>query len=194
MLRWRFRKVLVAAAWEQVGWGVSTLTPGGLPWLSRGDAAVVWDSEAGDKWMDSRGRGGVMGLDPWVRGFVGGGSDADQEKGAADYQVREPRQGVGVRLGWGRRRWTQILKSGTLNCRNEVTQDGKRTRVTPRADQFSRVWLFATPWTAARQASLSITNSWSLLKLMSMESVMTSNHLKGWYRIQNELEEKIHST
>ena len=34
-----------------------------------------------------------------------------------------------------------------------------------------------TPWTAARQASLSITDSWSLLKLMSMESVMPSNHL-----------------
>ena len=39
------------------------------------------------------------------------------------------------------------------------------------------VWLFATPWTAARQASLSITNSRSLLKLMSIESVMPSNHL-----------------
>ena len=37
--------------------------------------------------------------------------------------------------------------------------------------------LFATPWTAARQASLSITDSWSLLKLMSIESVMPSNHL-----------------
>ena len=34
-----------------------------------------------------------------------------------------------------------------------------------------------TPWTAARQASLSIANSWSLLKLMSIESVMPSNHL-----------------
>ena len=34
-----------------------------------------------------------------------------------------------------------------------------------------------TPWTAARQASLSITDSWSLLKLMSIESVMPSNHL-----------------
>ena len=34
----------------------------------------------------------------------------------------------------------------------------------------------ATPWTAVRQASLSITNSWSLLKLMSIESVMPSNH------------------
>ena len=37
--------------------------------------------------------------------------------------------------------------------------------------------LFATPWTAACQASLSITNSWSLLKLMSIELVMPSNHL-----------------
>ena len=42
---------------------------------------------------------------------------------------------------------------------------------------LSRVQLFATPWTAARQASLSITNSWSLLKLMSIELVMPSNHL-----------------
>ena len=42
---------------------------------------------------------------------------------------------------------------------------------------LSRVWLFATPWTAARQAYLSITNSWSSLKLMPIESVMPSNHL-----------------
>ena len=42
---------------------------------------------------------------------------------------------------------------------------------------LSRVPLFATPWTAACQASLSITNSWSSLKLMFIESVMPSNHL-----------------
>ena len=42
---------------------------------------------------------------------------------------------------------------------------------------LSHVQLFATPWTAARQASLSITNSWSLLKLMSIESVTPSNNL-----------------
>ena len=42
---------------------------------------------------------------------------------------------------------------------------------------LSRVRLFATPWTAAHQASLSITNSWSLLKRKSIESVMPSNHL-----------------
>ena len=42
---------------------------------------------------------------------------------------------------------------------------------------LSQVQLFATPWTTARQASLSITNSQTLLKLMSIESVMPSNHL-----------------
>ena len=42
---------------------------------------------------------------------------------------------------------------------------------------LSHVWLFLTPWTAARQASLSVANSRSLLKPMSIESVMPSNHL-----------------
>ena len=42
---------------------------------------------------------------------------------------------------------------------------------------LSRVQLFAIPWIAARQALLSITNAWSLFKLMTTESVMLSNHL-----------------
>ena len=42
---------------------------------------------------------------------------------------------------------------------------------------LSRVRLFVTPWTATSQASLSITNSWISIKLMSMESVMPPNHL-----------------
>ena len=42
---------------------------------------------------------------------------------------------------------------------------------------LSHVWLFMTPWTSARQASLSITNSQGLLKLISIESVMPCNHL-----------------
>ena len=42
---------------------------------------------------------------------------------------------------------------------------------------LSHVWLFASTWTAAHQASLPITSSWRLLKLMSIESVMPSNHL-----------------
>ena len=43
--------------------------------------------------------------------------------------------------------------------------------------QLSCVWLFLTPWTTAHQASLSFTISWSLHKLMSIESMMPSNHL-----------------
>ena len=42
---------------------------------------------------------------------------------------------------------------------------------------LSHVWPFVTPWTALRQASLSVTNSCSLLKLMSIKSMMPSNHL-----------------
>ena len=45
------------------------------------------------------------------------------------------------------------------------------------SQSLSRVWLFVMPWTAAHQASLSFTNSQSLLKLMSIQSVMPSNHL-----------------
>ena len=50
-----------------------------------------------------------------------------------------------------------------------------KTRVV--VQSLIHVRLFATPWTAACQASVSITNSWSLLKLMSIELVMPSNHL-----------------
>ena len=45
---------------------------------------------------------------------------------------------------------------------------------------LSHVWLFATPWAAAHQASLSITNSWSPPKSMSIESVIPSNLLTRW--------------
>ena len=48
---------------------------------------------------------------------------------------------------------------------------------TSSVQSLSRVWFFATPWTVACQASLSITNSQSLLKLMSIELAMPSNHL-----------------
>ena len=47
----------------------------------------------------------------------------------------------------------------------------------PSVQLLSHVWLIVTPWTEACQASLSITNSWSLLKFMSIASVIPSNHL-----------------
>ena len=52
-----------------------------------------------------------------------------------------------------------------------------RTLQISSVQSLSHVRLFATPWIAARQASLSITNSWSSLRLMSIESVMPSSHL-----------------
>ena len=52
-----------------------------------------------------------------------------------------------------------------------------RERAISSVNSISSVQLFATPWTAARQASLSITNSWSLLKLIFIKLVMPSNHL-----------------
>ena len=58
---------------------------------------------------------------------------------------------------------------------NDILLREKEVSVTS-VQSLSRVWLFATPWTAAHQASLSITNSRSLLKLMSIESVMPSDH------------------
>ena len=61
----------------------------------------------------------------------------------------------------------------TCNCL--ITQHCKSTISS--AQWLSHVQLFATPWTAACQASLSITNSQSLLKLMSIKLVMPSNHL-----------------
>ena len=54
---------------------------------------------------------------------------------------------------------------------------GARRQLLSSVQSLSRVLLFATPWTAALQASLSFTDSRSLLKLMSIESVMPSSHL-----------------
>ena len=55
-----------------------------------------------------------------------------------------------------------------MNCKTKPTSVSSVTQ---------SVWLFATPWTTAHQASLSITNSQSLLKLVSVKSVMPSNHV-----------------
>ena len=61
-------------------------------------------------------------------------------------------------------------------CITSQQRDGGKVEISS-VQSLSHVWLFATPWTAVCQASLSITNSWSLLKLMSFESVMSSNQL-----------------
>jgi len=72
-------------------------------------------------------------------------------------------------------RTQSLIKSGCV-YENGIL-DPKVKSLFSSVQSLSRVRLFATPWTAAHQASLSITNSWSLLKLTSIESVMPSNHL-----------------
>ena len=68
--------------------------------------------------------------------------------------------------------------SGTMTTRSVQYSSVQFSSVQSSSVQsLSHVRLFATPWTAASQASLSITSSWTLLRLMSIEAVMTSNHL-----------------
>ena len=68
------------------------------------------------------------------------------------------------------------LEGTQLNIK-KVVYDKPTASTINSVQLLSHVWLFATPWTTAHQASLSITNSQSLLKLISIESVMLSNHL-----------------
>jgi len=74
---------------------------------------------------------------------------------------------------------SQWVMSGTLLCPYLQIEmiPGKSPSMFSSVQLLNYVWLFATPRTAAHQASLSFTNSRSLLKLMSIESVMPSNHL-----------------
>ena len=73
---------------------------------------------------------------------------------------------------------------GHLESWNNSQSHSQGTRAFSSVHSLSHAWLFLTPWTAAHQASLSVTNSWSLVKLMFIksvmmfiESVMSSNHL-----------------
>ena len=70
----------------------------------------------------------------------------------------------------------KIINSLVLSCLYSPTLTSIYVQFSS-VQSLRRVLLFATPWATAHQASLSVTNSWSLLKLMSIESVMPSNHL-----------------
>ena len=69
------------------------------------------------------------------------------------------------------------LKTGPAEEHHQHHKDSFSSVHFSSVQLLSHVWLFVTPWTAARQASLSIANSQSLLKLMSIKSVMPSSHL-----------------
>ena len=85
--------------------------------------------------------------------------------------------------------WLQSRNSGkktdVTNAKIQFIIKKNFDRVTIVVQSHSRVWLISTPWTAAHQVSLSFTISWSLLKLMSIESVMPSNHLILCYTLQS---------
>ena len=73
---------------------------------------------------------------------------------------------------------TQESNWGLLHCRHIIYQlSYEGSPILFSVQSLSHVLLFSTPWTAACLASLSMNNSWSLLKLMSIESVMPSNNL-----------------
>ena len=73
--------------------------------------------------------------------------------------------------------WQRTIALDWGWCLRGEVQRRSRLETPSSVQSLHHVWLFVTPWTAAHQTSLSITNSWSLLKLMSIESVMPSNHL-----------------
>ena len=76
-----------------------------------------------------------------------------------------------------RQKWQGLIEAEEIKKRwQEYTEEIHKNGLIA-VQTLSRVWLFEIPWTAARQASLSFTISWSLLKLMSIESVIKSNHL-----------------
>ena len=90
-------------------------------------------------------------------------------------KVTNDDQDVDVKESW-------FTFGGNVNwynhCGKPVWRSLKKNRTSIRSDQISRsVRLFATPWIAAHQASLSITNSWSSPRLTSIESAMPSSHL-----------------
>ena len=71
----------------------------------------------------------------------------------------------------------RVHRRSIIQLKNKVIKKWATSFTFSSVQSLSRVRLFATPWIAARQASLSITNSQSSLRLMSIESVMPSSHL-----------------
>ena len=85
-------------------------------------------------------------------------AESEKELKSLLMKVKVESEKVGLKLNIQK---TKIMPSGAVSS----------------VQSLSHVWLFVTPWIAARQTSLFITNSWSLPKLMSIESVMPSSHL-----------------
>ena len=97
-------------------------------------------------------------------------AESEKELKSLLMKVKEESEKVGWKLNIQK---TKIMASGPIIS---WQIDGETVEMV-QFSSLSHVWLFVTPWTAPHQASLSITNSQSPPKPMSIESVMTSNHL-----------------
>ena len=97
-------------------------------------------------------------------------AESEKELKSLLMKVKEESEKVGWKLNIQK---TKIMASGPIIS---WQIDGETVEMV-QFSSLSRVWLFVTPWTAPHQASLSVTNSQSPPKPMSIESVMTSNHL-----------------
>ena len=115
----------------------------------------------------------------------GPGEVARPEAFPANFHKIVPSWGIGWRLNGHSFIWSSFLRKdepmafSTILAEISIVWPQDETRVLNEfssVQSLSHVWLFATPWTAARQASLSITKSQNQLKLMSVELVMPSNH------------------
>ena len=123
----------------------------------------------------------------WQRGFPGG--SVEKESACQEMQVSS--------LGWedpldrnensvqysclgnpmDRGAWLAAVHVVTKSQITQLSINNKPDKAISSVQLLSHVWLFVTSWTATCQACLSITNFWCLLRLMSIESVMPSNHL-----------------
>ena len=119
----------------------------------------------------------------WIAGSYGSASKESVcsagDLGSIPGLGRSPGEGKGYPHQYsGLENSMESIVQGVAKSRTRLTDFHFTSRYAFSSVQsLSRVRLFATPWPAARQASLSITSSWSFLKLMFIESVMPSNHL-----------------
>ena len=126
--------------------------------------------ESGAPWKYNSSEGGGVLITSWLKGASGWSKYSKLERVLACDRRIQPLSRCAVPA---RKKELGKQISSTLFFKSFFPPSGGFVVV----QSLSRVWLFATPWTVAHQASLSFTISWSLLKLMSIESVMPSNHL-----------------
>ena len=129
---------------------------------------------------DSEGQGSWACCSPW------GGRDLDTtewlnnktcNRESSPYFKRDVYQILEFKVYMVTVEWQSYFLGGFCSCLLNINQLLRISNCISSVPPLSHIWLFATPWTATLQASLSFTVSQSLLKFMSVESVMPSIHL-----------------